>query len=154
MIRCIYIEGAPKFPAIDQHPDAARYTIRSDHLGRDVLVDATGGAPTTQEVDAVINPRASQLAAIESTRDAALLAGVSWNNKDWHIDQTFQDHLTGLVAAFAAGILPANATVPIRTRANTVENLTYTELKQLAGVVLQRVQQIWADSWAAKDALS
>lgn len=105
------------------------------------------------DVVAYRNPVSAQIAVIESARDAALLAGVSWNNKSWHVDKTFQDHLTGLVASFAAGILPANATVPIRTRGNTVEQLTYTELKQLAGVVLVRVQQIWAESWAAKDAL-
>lgn len=96
---------------------------------------------------------ARRIPEIEAAREAALLAGVSWNGNSWHIDQVFQNHLTGLVAAFEAGILPANASVPIRTRANTVEQLTYTQLKQLAGTVLQRVQQIWAESWAAKDAL-
>lgn len=55
-IRCIYHASAPSFPATDQHPQAQRYSVRSEHLGRDVLVDAVGGEPTTQEVDAVLNP--------------------------------------------------------------------------------------------------
>ena len=90
---------------------------------------------------------------INAERDAALLAGVDWGGKRWHSDTTFQLHLTGLIAAFEAGILPANAAVPVRTRDNTIEQLDGTQLKQLAGAVLLKVQQVWAASWAAKDAL-
>lgn len=89
---------------------------------------------------------------IEAARDAKLLEGVTWNGKDWHIDQVFQAHITGLVAAFAAGILPPGAKVGIRTRANVVEQLDFAQIKALAGAVLLRVQAIWAESWAAKDA--
>lgn len=50
-IRTIY-EEEPKFPATDQHPDAVRYRV-----GKHV-VDAIGGEPTQEEVDAVLNPPA------------------------------------------------------------------------------------------------
>ena len=72
-IRCIYFDDAPRFPATDQHPDAVRYTVRSDSLGRDVVVDAIGGKPTAAEVDAVLNPTvrvrtvAEKLAAVGLT---------------------------------------------------------------------------------------
>ena len=47
---CAVYEREPEFPASDQHPDAKRYVI-----GRWV-VDATGGCPTDQEVDATVHP--------------------------------------------------------------------------------------------------
>lgn len=140
---------------IGRRPDGTIYGCWSsrqpndeDHSGIEEVADDHPDlvaflAPTNQ----------SLVAAIEAERDAALLSGVTWDGKDWHIDQTFQAHITGLVTAFEAGILPAQMTVPIRTRTNTIEQLTFTQLKQLAGAVLMRVQQIWAASWAAKDAL-
>lgn len=64
-VRCIYVEAAPRFPATDQHPQAVRYTVRSEFLGRDVVVDALGGAPTTQEVDTVLNPPVPQRSLAE-----------------------------------------------------------------------------------------
>lgn len=137
----------PDKPASIQHPDCVRYTVGL------YVVDAIGGEPTLEEIEALLFPRTVRVAAIEAERDGALLAGVSWDGKAWHLDQVFQAQVSGLVVAFEAGILPGNATVPIRTRANTVEQLDYTQLKQLAGAVLVRVQQIWAASWAAKDAL-
>jgi hypothetical protein len=51
-IRCIYSE-APKFPATDQHPDAVRYQVAG------YWVDAIGGEPTPEEVDAVVSPPAA-----------------------------------------------------------------------------------------------
>jgi hypothetical protein len=46
-ILCIYA-AEPKFPATDQHPDAARYVVGP------YLVDAIG-EPTAAEVDVVLN---------------------------------------------------------------------------------------------------
>lgn len=48
-IRVIYSEE-PKFPATSQHPDALRY-----HIGN-LWVDAIGGQPTQEEIDAVLIP--------------------------------------------------------------------------------------------------
>lgn len=62
-ILCIYHDRAPAFPAADQHPQAVRYTVRSAFLGRAVVVDALGGEPTPQEVDAVLNPPPPSAAA-------------------------------------------------------------------------------------------
>lgn len=152
-VRVVYMRDEPLFPASDQHPQAQRYTVWSAFLGRDVVADATGGEPTSAEVDAVLNPLSVRVAAIDAARDTALAAGVTHDGKQWHIDPTFQSHITGLVAAFEAGIIPAQATVPIRTRSGTTETLNYTQIKALAGAVLARVQQVWAESWAAKDAL-
>lgn len=72
-IRCIYFDAAPQFPAADQHPQAARYTVRSNFLGRDVVLDAVGGEPTTQEVDALLAPLTAD--QIEAQVQAALNGG-------------------------------------------------------------------------------
>lgn len=97
--------------------------------------------------------RARMVSEIESERDAAMLSGVTWNGNMYHIDPTFQAQITGLVAAFEVGILPAQAAVPIRRVDNTIEQLNFAQLKSLAGSVLVRVQEIWSESWAAKDEL-
>lgn len=53
-IRCIYgVE--PTFPATDQHPDAIRYRVGS------YWVDAVGGEPTIDAVEAVLRPPAPDL---------------------------------------------------------------------------------------------
>lgn len=49
-IRAIYHNGAPAFPATDQHPLAARYVV-----GR-YVVDAVGGEPTQSEIDLALTP--------------------------------------------------------------------------------------------------
>ena len=53
-IRCIYQGVAPDFPATDQHPDAVRY----ERTWRDQqwFVDAIGGEPTVEDMDAVLDP--------------------------------------------------------------------------------------------------
>jgi len=48
-IRVIY-STEPIFPATDQHPDAVRYKVGKH------IVDAIGGEPTIEEIDAVLNP--------------------------------------------------------------------------------------------------
>jgi hypothetical protein len=48
-IRCIYA-SEPDFPATDQAPDAVRYQVGN------YWVDAAGGAPTLDEVNAVLAP--------------------------------------------------------------------------------------------------
>lgn len=48
-IRCMY-RAEPNFPATDQHPDCERYFVAG------WFVDAIGGEPTPEEVDAVVNP--------------------------------------------------------------------------------------------------
>lgn len=97
--------------------------------------------------------RTELILQIERVRDEALRAGVSWNGRTWHTDPTFQQHITGIVGAFTATILPEGATVAIRAQDNTIHNLNVVQCKQLAGAVMTKVQTVWAESWAAKDAL-
>lgn len=121
----------------------------------DVEVRTVDAAGYDALVAAQPKTRDEQVRAIELARDAALASGsVLWNGNNWHTDKVFQDQLCALVSAFAAGVLPANATAAIRTVDNKVVQLGYADLKALAGVLLPAVQKAWTDSWAAKDALA
>ena len=91
---------------------------------------------------------------IEADRDAALAAGVVWENRRYHLDNVFQLHVVGLIAAYQAGLIPANASTQIRTMDNELVMLNLDQLKALAGTVLAAVQAVYAQSWAAKDALN
>lgn len=65
----VYHQEEPNFPATAQHPDAVRY-----HIG-DKWVDAIGGQPTQEEIDAVLNPKApidSADAMLKRQRDQAI----------------------------------------------------------------------------------
>ena len=95
-----------------------------------------------------------EVAAVNARRDEALANGsVAWGGREWYIDEKFQLHLTGFVTAFQAGMLPPAATVAVRAANNTTHQLGLADLKALGGAVMTRVQQIWAQSWAEKDAL-
>lgn len=56
MIRCVYSEE-PAFPATDQHPDAVRYVIGG------FWVDAIGGEPSAEDVQAILRPSTSSAVA-------------------------------------------------------------------------------------------
>lgn len=96
---------------------------------------------------------AERKAAIDAQRDATLDAGVMWDGKIWHADSTFQAQLTAFIGAFTGGLLPAQATVTIRSMDNVNNVLTLDQLKALALTVMAFVQTTYAASWAAKDAL-
>lgn len=61
-IRTIY-STEPEFPATDQHPDAIRYQVGN------VWVEAIGGEPSQDEIDALLNPPAPPKTEFELMRD-------------------------------------------------------------------------------------
>lgn len=98
---------------------------------------------------------AEKTAQIDAQRDAKLMLGVAWNAHIWRTDDVFQAQLTSLIAAFTNGIIPAAATVNVRTMDATPVSvaMTLTDLKALAGTVLTYVQGVYSQSWAEKDVL-
>lgn len=82
-ILCVY-RDEPNFPAVDQHPQAKRYAVRSAFLGRPVSVDALDGEPTSEDVDAVLNPPRSLAAlrgdALKAWEEACLAAAAQGPN--------------------------------------------------------------------------
>lgn len=67
VIRCVY-EREPAFPATDQHPEAVRYEVAG------YFVDAIGGMPTQEAIEAVLNPPSPKSA--QEILDALLDNGV------------------------------------------------------------------------------
>lgn len=99
-------------------------------------------------------PLALKRAAIEQARNQKLDAGVMWEGKLWHTHSDFRLELTAILAAYREGILSADALTTIRTKENTNEQLTRGQVVVLAAIVLQYVQSVYSESWAAKDALN
>jgi hypothetical protein len=74
-IRCIYLAGAPTFPATDQHPDAVRYTVSP------YVVDAIGGAPTLAEVQAKLFPTQDERAQAAVDAKDRLLFEINYDQE-------------------------------------------------------------------------
>lgn len=112
-IRCVYSEE-PKFPATDQHPDAARYQVGGK------WVDALGGQPTQAELDTFLGVDAASLAEVQrrASVDAAIAA-------DTTIAQLKAMTPTDFDTWWAANVTTAAQAI--------------TVLKRIARVVLRRV---------------
>jgi hypothetical protein len=65
-IRVVYSQE-PSFPATDQHPDAVRYQVDG------YFVDAIGGAPSVEEVQAVLSPAPEPASPTLADLQAALI---------------------------------------------------------------------------------
>jgi hypothetical protein len=50
-------------------------------------------------------------------------------------------------------MLKEDATIAVRLKTGTIQTLTTNQVKGLAGALLVYVQGVFAESWAAKDAL-
>ena len=90
---------------------------------------------------------------IDAQRDKQLNDGFTYDGTLWHCDQAFQAQIQGFILAYSAGVLPTQATVTIRSKANTNHALTQAQVVALAAALMVYVQGIYAASWAAKDAL-
>ena len=96
--------------------------------------------------------RAKRKQRVDEDRDAALAAGFEFGGVRWHGDIVFQAQMTSYVLAFNVGILPADATVPVRSVDNVTHQMGVTQITDLAAALLNHVQGIFVASWAAKDA--
>lgn len=87
---------------------------------------------------------------IEQARDEGLADGVGWAGRRWYADATFQQHLLGCLAAFSEGVVPVDATFPVRAKDKVVYPLNRLEIRQLSAAVLAYVQAQFVASWAEK----
>ena len=97
--------------------------------------------------------RLVKVAAIDLARDAAINAGCTFGGALYHADALFQSQLQAFILAWAAGILPPAATVNIRRKDNVTVQMGQAQVAALAGTLMGFVQTVYAQSWAAKDAL-
>jgi len=97
-----------------------------------------------------VAPTAAQ---IDQQRDLKLRSGFPWNGMTFHCDPTFQSQLQAFLLAWQVGMLAPTATVAIRRHDNVTVQMTRAEVAALAGALMAYVQSVYAESWAAKDAL-
>lgn len=90
---------------------------------------------------------------IEKTRDQALADGFMFNGHLHHCDPIFQSQIQAYLSAWREGIIQEDDPVPVRRKDNVIMQMTRTEILALATALMSHVQTVYAQSWAAKDAL-
>jgi hypothetical protein len=79
------------------------------------------------------------------SRDGVVVDGVRW-----YSDPVFQVQLIGFVTAFLAGVLPPDEVVKVRATDGTLHDLSFDQLKKIAGALLTAVQGAYVASWNKK----
>ena len=82
-------------------------------------------------------------------RAITLREGVGWNGDNWQIDLISRNNILSVVTAINAGLWDSEY-VNWRNTANEDKELTVAEFKELAKAVIERVNQVYLDSFAAK----
>lgn len=149
-----YITGA----ALDNHIQSFAPYGQIARLVATAALDSTAiEAMVAPEVPPVKTPeriRAEQIAEIDRIKNDKLRGGFVHGGATYPCDGIFQQQITAFVVAWDAGVLPIDATVSIRTYDDRIVLLGYADVKALAAALLTYVQSIYAESWAAKDALA
>lgn len=96
-------------------------------------------------------PRTRQVDAINAACERALDAGVLIDGARYHTDNTFLIEILGLVLGYQAGVLSGTQT--IRTMANENVQMNQEQIVALAAAVGEYRKAVYAECWAAKDAL-
>jgi hypothetical protein len=82
-------------------------------------------------------------------RAVTLREGVGWNGDNWQIDLISRNNILSVVTAINAGLWDSEY-VTWRNTANEDKELTVAEFKELAKAVIEKVNQVYLDSFAAK----
>ena len=82
-------------------------------------------------------------------RAITLREGVGWNGDNWQIDLISRNNILSVVTAINAGLWDSEY-VNWRNTANEDKELTVAEFKELAKAVIEKVNQVYLDSFAAK----
>lgn len=141
------------------HPDYgwipfAAHPLDVEPHGRELYARAVAGEfGPVQEYTPPPKTREQRIAEIEAQRDALLAAGFWFNGQLFHADPIFQSQLQAFLLAWNIGLLDAAATVAIRRKDDVTVQMGRAEVTALAAALMQHVQGIYAQSWAAKDAL-
>lgn len=102
---------------------------------------------TTEQV------REDAIRQINFQRDAALMAGFTFSGQTFHCDPVFQSQIQSYLLAWNEGLIDINSTVTIRRKDNVTVQMTKAEVLAMAAAMIAHVEAIYAQSWAAKDAL-
>ena len=82
-------------------------------------------------------------------RSVTLQEGVGWNGDNWQIDLISRNNILSVVTAINAGLWDSEY-VTWRNTANEDKELTVAEFKELAKAVIEKVNQVYLASFAAK----
>lgn len=104
------------------------------------------------EMDAAV-VKIGQIKQINDDRATALQSGVVHNGKRYHTDDTFLGELNMMLTGYAVGAIPSGATQNIRTMDNETLSCAQAEIVAIALAVGSYRKQVYADAWAAKDAI-
>jgi hypothetical protein len=104
--------------------------------------------PTQESLD-----RATEIRRINAHRNISLDAGVLWHGRRWHMDDVMRSALQWRITRWQLGRLAANAALPVRAMDNTIHQLGRDDHLALAEAIEAAGGAIYAESWAAKDAL-
>ncbi len=96
--------------------------------------------------------RESQRQAWNAWRDRELVAGYPHNGHVFHSDDTFIGELQLLLKGYERGHI--TGTSAIRTRDNSMLQMTHAEIESLLLLIGLHRQAIYAQSWTGKDALA
>ena len=96
--------------------------------------------------------RESQRQAWNAWRDRELIAGYTHNGHIFHSDDTFIGELQLLLKGYERGHI--TGTSAIRTRDNSMLQMTHAEIESLLLLIGLHRQAIYAQSWTGKDALA
>lgn len=119
-------------------PDGDRY-----------LADAETYQPAAPPEPTLDELKATKKREIETARDAAIDAGVSYSGYAWQTDKQARENITGTLTAVVAGVpLPADFTW--RTEDNQDVPMDAAGLTALAGTVLAHVNTQYQQSWTRK----
>lgn len=91
--------------------------------------------------------------AIERQRDQALSDGFMFSGYLYHCDPIFQSQIQSYLLAWREGLILETTPVTIRRKDNVTVQMTKIEILGLAAAMIAYVEGIYAQSWAAKDAL-
>ena len=86
---------------------------------------------------------------VNAAREAALNAGVEWNNSNWQIDLNSRNNIFNMIVAITAGVY-TDTSVTWRNTANVDVVLTVEQFKQLATAVNAKVEEIYLASFSDK----
>lgn len=103
--------------------------------------------------EAAIAVLENQIKVIEETRDANLVAGFSLNGVLYHSDDRFLSELMLLIQGYQLGIFDDTVTQNIRSKENTIQVLSKTDVITLAASIGQYRQSVYQNSWTQKDAI-
>jgi hypothetical protein len=90
---------------------------------------------------------------ISSSREASLKSGFGYLDNMYPCDETFQAFINSYLLSFSLNLRDSKEVVKIRKMDNTYTYMSYKELLDFAKQLFEYTDQVWTQSFEAKDTL-